>query len=92
MERAFVSCEYSAVTHLLRTLCAATVVALLFVLTGCRTPSKHRLDADKVAADIIQQKQMQALGQTSQFSVERPSDILRRRLLLKQNLPYSSQA
>jgi outer membrane protein TolC len=80
------------VTRLFRTLCAATVVALLIVLTGCRTPSKHRLDADKVAADIIQQKQMQALGQTSQFSIERPSDILRRRLLLKQNLPYSSQA
>ncbi|MHC4336356.1 MAG: TolC family protein [Planctomycetota bacterium] len=92
LERAFASCEYRPVTRLFRTLCAATVVALLIVLTGCRTPSKHRLDADKVAADIIQQKQMQALGQTSQFSIERPSDILRRRLLLKQNLPYSSQA
>jgi outer membrane protein TolC len=87
-----VSCEYSAVPRLLPALCAATAVALLFVLTGCRTSSEHRLDADKVAADIIQQKQMQALGQTQQFSVERPSDILRRRLLLKQNLPYSSQA
>ena len=92
LERAFVSCEYRLATRLFRTLCAATVVALLIVLTGCRTPSEHRLNADKVAADIIQQKQMQALGQTSQFSIERPSDILRRRLLLKQNLPYSSQA
>ena len=35
---------------------------------------------------------MRALCQTQQVSVERPSDILRRRLLLKQNLPYSSQA
>jgi len=91
-QSAFVSCEYSAVPRPLPALCAATAVALLIVLTGCRTPSEHRLDADKVAADIIQEKQMQALGRTSQFSVERPSDILRRRLLLKQNLPYSSQA
>ena len=92
LKRAFVSCEYSAVPRPLPALCAATAVALLIVLTGCRTPSEHRLDADKVAADIIQQKQMQALGQTQQFSVERPSDILRRRLLLDQNLPYASQA
>ena len=92
LKRAFVSCEYSAVPRPLPVLCAATAVALLIVLTGCRTPSEHRLDADKVAADIIQQKQMQALGQTQQFSVERPSDILRRRLLLDQNLPYASQA
>ncbi|MHC4423716.1 MAG: hypothetical protein ACYSWR_03485 [Planctomycetota bacterium] len=65
---------------------------MLLVLTGCKTSSKYRLDADKTATDIIQQKQMQALGQTQQVSVERPSDILRRRLLLEQNLPYSSQA
>jgi outer membrane protein TolC len=35
---------------------------------------------------------MQALGKTEQFSIERPSDILRRRYLQDQNLPYCSEA
>jgi outer membrane protein TolC len=59
--------------------------------TGC-TPSDYRSKADKAAADIIQEKQKQSLGRIEQFSVERPSDILRRRLLAGQNLPYSSDA
>lgn len=71
---------------------AATVLAFTLVLTGCRTPSEHRLNADKVAADIIAEMQEQALGKTEQFSIERPSDTLRRKLLTEQNLPYSSQA
>ncbi|MHC4260862.1 MAG: TolC family protein, partial [Planctomycetota bacterium] len=71
---------------------AATVAALLLVSQGCKSPSRHRLDADRAAADIIEQKQMQALGHTQQFSIERPSDILRRRLLIEQDLPYSSEA
>ncbi|MHC4387141.1 MAG: TolC family protein [Planctomycetota bacterium] len=88
----FAAGECPAVTRPYRTLCAATAIALLVVLQGCKSPSQHRLDADKVAADIIQQKQMQALGHTQQFSIERPSDILRRRLLIEQDLPYSSEA
>jgi len=64
----------------------------VFILTGCRSPSNYRIEADEVAASIIQQKQIEALGQTQAFSVERPSDIFRRRLLIDQNLPYSSEA
>jgi outer membrane protein TolC len=45
-----------------------------------------------VAADIIRQKQKEALGRTQEFSIERPSDILRQRLLVDQNLPYSGPA
>jgi outer membrane protein TolC len=40
----------------------------------------------------VQQTQEQALGRIGQFSIERPSDILRRRLLTDQNLPYSNEA
>jgi outer membrane protein TolC len=47
---------------------------------------------DKTAAKIISQKQIEATGKTSPFSIERPSDILRRRLLSDQNLPVSSPA
>ncbi len=67
-------------------------VAVLFFQSGCKTPANHRTDADKVAKDIIEQSQKDALGHTEPFSIERPSDILRRRLLIDQNLPYTDEA
>ena len=60
----------------------------LFGQVGCQSPHQHRLEADKVASEIIQKK-MQAIGRTGQFNIERPSDILRRRLLTEQNLFYA---
>ncbi|MGA2914431.1 MAG: TolC family protein [Sedimentisphaerales bacterium] len=57
--------------------------------TGC-SPAQYHKDMDKTAAKIISQKQIEAVGKTSPFSIERPSDILRRRLLLDQNLPVST--
>lgn len=59
---------------------------------GCRTPAGHRDKADEVAAKIIEKKQQEALGKTEPFSIERPSDILRRRLIEEQGLPISSEA
>lgn len=73
-------------------LVASLVTCLVFVQVGCRTPSEHRQEADKVASDIITQKQEEALGKTEPFSIERPSDILRRRLMTEQQLLYSSGA
>ncbi|MBN2456193.1 MAG: TolC family protein [Sedimentisphaerales bacterium] len=73
---------------------AALVVVLcvtLFSQIGCQSPSEYRLEADKVAGEIIKQK-MQAVGRTEQFSIERPSDILRRRLLTEQNLPFAGSS
>ena len=63
----------------------------LVLQTGCG-PAKYHADMDKTAAKIISQKQIEATGKTSPFSIERPSDILRRRLLSDQNLPISSPA
>jgi len=68
----------------------ALIIGLCFQ-TGC-TPSDYRSKADKIATDIIQEKQKQALGHTEEFGIERPSDILRRRLLVGQSLPYSGDA
>lgn len=78
---------------------------VLFIQAGCQSPSEYRLEADKVAADIIREKRKEAacpvvsfakaksgVGQTEEFEVERASDILRRKLLIEQNLPYSSEA
>lgn len=68
------------------------LLCMFFNPTGCRTPSQHRQEADTVVSDIITAKQEEALGKTEPFNVERPSDILRRRLLTEQQLLYSSEA
>jgi len=68
------------------------LVSLVLVPLGCRSPVEHRSEADKVTAEIITAKQKEALGKTEPFSIERPSDILRRRLLEQQNLAISSEA
>ncbi len=68
------------------------LVSLVLVPLGCKSPVEHRGEADKVAAEIITAKQKEALGKTEPFSIERPSNILRRRLLEQQNLAVSSEA
>lgn len=45
-----------------------------------------------MAYNVIEKKQQEALGKTEPFSIERPSDTLRRRLIEEQGLPISSEA
>lgn len=66
-------------------------IGLMVSSVGCR-PGDYRRDADRVSYDIIRQKQQEALGRTEAFSIERPADTLRRRLLLDQELPYADKA
>lgn len=61
-------------------------------LCGCKSPTKHRAEADRVASEIIAQKQLEATGRTESFSIDRPSDILRRRLLEEQGLLFAGPA
>ena len=74
----------------------AGLLCLFFIVfslqIGCNSPQKFRKNLNKTADNIIKEKQLQAVGKTSKFSIERPSDILRRRLLLDQNLPVSGRA
>lgn len=65
---------------------------LLGLIYGCKSPAEHRKEADIVSYKIIEQKQLEALGRTEPFTVERPSDLLRRRILLSQRLKTSGQA
>jgi len=62
------------------------------ILSGCRSPEEYRERADRTAREIIEAKQQEALGKTEPLSIDRPKDILRRRLLEEQGLPYSSEA
>jgi outer membrane protein TolC len=79
--------------HKIRILaCLIGCLCGLWGLAGCKTPAQYRGQADEVAAEIITDKQEEALGDAEPFSIERPSDILRRRLLDEQELAYSSKA
>jgi outer membrane protein TolC len=69
----------------------AAVVGMIFLM-GCATPQEYRENTDKTTYKIIEQKQKEALGRNEPFTVEPPADTLRRRLMIDQNIPYSSPA
>jgi outer membrane protein TolC len=62
------------------------------ILAGCRTPGAYRVDVDRHVADIIAEQQSQVPGRNGPFSVERPSDTLRRQLLEQASLPVTGPA
>jgi len=65
------------------------VFGLLCLLGACKTPAEYREQADEAAARILEEKQQEAFGRTEPFTIERPADTLRRRLLLGQDLPHA---
>lgn len=60
-------------------------------VTGCR-PADYRREADKVGYSIIDSAQKQTFGQAEPFTIERPADALRRKLMLEQSLPHAGPA
>ncbi len=69
------------------------IFSLFFLsMAGCKTASRHLQEEDRAARIIIREKQEQALGRSEDFTIERPADILRRRLLIEQDLPRSGNA
>jgi outer membrane protein TolC len=74
--------------------CRLFIIMLLSILllgTGC-TASHYRKSADKVADNLIKEKQKQLFGNADGLSIDRPSDTLRRRLMIDQNLQYAGNA
>ena len=84
--------QYGVIRYFCSRLTVLGILFTLFILAGCTTTSKYRMEADRVAETIIEKKQEQLFGETGDFSIERPSDILRRRLLIEQELPYYGEA
>lgn len=76
----------------IRYLSVIVFLLILGLFCGCKSPAKFRQEADQVSYKIIEDKQMQALGRTEPFTIERPSDILRRRIMELQGLHYSGDA
>ncbi len=62
-------------------------LAAALLLNGCQSAGKHRAEADRAASDIITEMQQEGLGRTDPFSIERPSETFRQRLMLEQELP-----
>jgi outer membrane protein TolC len=67
------------------------LVSTLLIGTGC-TASHYRKSADKVADQLIKEKQGQLFGKADGLSIDRPSDILRQRLMIEQNLQHAGNA
>jgi len=75
------------------TLLAAMLAAVLFTAPGCGTTAAlYRKSADRTANKIVEKKQEQLFGTSQDFNIDRPSDILRQRLLVEQELPQASKA
>ena len=68
------------------------MVLIVLMPLGCQNPGQYRKQTDEMVRDVIAEKQQEALGRTERFSIERPSTILRRRLLEGQNLPHVGPA
>ena len=66
----------------------AVIISFFLSVSGCMKPEDYRKQADSTAEDIIRQTGKSALGKEYGFGVERPSDILRRRLLKEQELQF----
>src|SRR5690606_39718910 len=64
----------------------------VFFLVGCKNVTTEREKIDATAYGIIRDKQEKELGKVEPFSIERPSDLLRRRRIEEQGLPITSLA
>ena len=70
----------------------APFLSLLALLAGCRSVASYREEADTAAERRIASAQTLAGVAGERISVETPSDTLRRRLLVGQNLPVFDPA
>jgi outer membrane protein TolC len=61
------------------------------LLAGCK-PGDYRRKADRYVAGIIESKQQEAFGRNEPFTIEKPADTLRRRLMEAQELARSHAA
>lgn len=74
-------------------LAGLAAVGSIVVTTGCRAPDSYRSEADEVAGSILDESWESATGKSSDgFTIEPPSDTLRRRLLIDQDLQVSVPA
>lgn len=83
-------------THIVRSCVALGLVGLCvgtLTLSGCRSPSSYRAEADRVSEEILAPAWEQSLGRSNEgFTISPSEQTLRERLLLDQRLPMISAA
>jgi len=72
-------------------LLSAAMCVCAGLVAGCK-PSFFWREADKAATGIIERQQQEAFGESSPFTIDRPVDTLRRRLMIAQDLPHTGPA
>ncbi len=75
--------------HLAQLVLCSSAAAVCF-LPACRTPQDWKEHADRRAGKLISAAQTVENGDVEEIDIETPSDSLRRRLLLTQDIPYGS--
>ncbi len=68
------------------------LIFLIGLNAGCRTPEAFRRDVDAGVRQVVTQTRTQILEKTSEFSIEKPGDTLRRQLLEQLSLPVAGPA
>lgn len=68
------------------------LIPLILLSVGCRTASEYFQESNRVAADIIRKSMGEEFDDRDVFTIERPADTLRRRLLTGQGLPVAGEA
>ena len=64
-------------------------IVIALALSGCKSPQTYREDADKTAYDIIKKTEKDLFHRESVFTIEKPEDALRRRIMEAQGLQYT---
>lgn len=70
----------------------AAVLAVLFPVLGCNTAADWSAGADRAALGNVQRAQQAAFGKNEAFTIERPSETFRQRLMENQALPFAARA
>ena len=67
----------------------SAILVILIAISGCKSPKQYREEADKTAYDILRKAEKDLFNRESAFTIEKPEEALRRRIMEAQGLQYS---
>ena len=81
------------VFHCGRQFCHVSFLCIVTaILVGCQTSGSYRTEVDLKAQHIIMEKRSQTLAKKTHFTLEKPGDTLRRKILEQASLPITGPA
>src|SRR5690606_168438 len=70
----------------------ALLLAALSPIMACWSAADRSAAADAAALENVRRAQEAAFGSSGEFTIERPSETFRRRLMVNQDLPHAIRA